>query len=58
MTKVVHAKFMTKYGDIYWGPIEVMDEALPTRAVLEQYAGTFQYDHDTEDGPVYREQIS
>jgi len=48
------AKFMTKHGDVFWGPVEVIDDAPPTTARLEQYVQPFVYDH-TDDLPVYKE---
>jgi len=50
------AQFRTKHGDVWYGSVEseAPDQA-PRHASLEQYAGTFEYDHESEHGPVYRE---
>jgi hypothetical protein len=53
--ETIRAKFVTKYGDVYWGPVEIMDGVLPPVMALEQQAGEFHYDHEGDDGPVYQE---
>jgi hypothetical protein len=55
MSKPVLAKFVTRYGDVFWGPVEPFNDASPVTAKLEQYVGDFRYDHDDNEGPVYRE---
>jgi hypothetical protein len=56
MNKTVAAQFRTKHADVYYGPVEIQqgDDSYPRYATLEQYAGTFEYNHDG-DMPVYQE---
>lgn len=48
--KMLIAKFVTKHGDVFWGPVE----ANVKFAKLEQYVSVFEYNHD-DHGPVYVE---
>jgi hypothetical protein len=49
------ARFVTKHGDVFWGPVtsDAPDQT-PRYTKLEQYAGTFEYAHEDHE-PVYRE---
>lgn len=56
MIKTVTARFVTRHGDVFWGPVTVDgDQHVPTHAKLEQYVGTFAYAHGSDDDMTYTE---
>lgn len=50
----VSAQFRTKHGDVFYGTVTMDNDQMPATAKLEQYYGTFTFDHMGEM-PVYVE---